>query len=89
MAFGISPNDGYPSTLGPIIYSVYLGPTQSNTPQNLNISMTLPEGTAKGEATINSALTSLYGASFAPVLGYFNVSVEVGDVTSGEYVRSA
>lgn len=89
IGFGISAGAGYPGTLGNVLATEYLGPDKSNVITPLNFTVSVSESFAKGEATIAASLMSLYGASSAPTLGEWNVTVTVGDATSEEYISSA
>lgn len=55
---------------------------------NLSFPLTLPSETAKGEVSITTALFQLYGASVSPTIEMFNVTVNVSDHTSTEYVST-
>ncbi|UKZ53638.1 hypothetical protein TrVGV298_007434 [Trichoderma virens] len=83
IVFGYAAGNGFPQSLGNVLASYYLGPTQSNVSGNLTRSITIPASAQKGEkALISASLMSLYGAVYGPTLTNFNVSVTVGDATS-------
>ena len=88
VAWGYSLAPGYPGTLGSFISSEYLGPDKSNTLENITIEATAPSGLS-GEAyagkdlLLSAAVYSLYGASSAPIVEAFNVTVKVGETTEG------
>jgi hypothetical protein len=89
VAWGFSLAPGYPGTLGSFISSEYLGPSKSNTLQNITLTVQAPEGLS-GEAyagkdlLLTAAVYSLYGASSGPVVQAFNVTVKAGEKTEGE-----
>ncbi|KAL7945797.1 hypothetical protein V8C42DRAFT_344556 [Trichoderma barbatum] len=82
IAFGYAAGDGFPESLGSVLGSFYLGPSESNTLHNLSRTITIPATAQKGEALISASLMSLWGAVAGPGLTNFNVSVTVGDETS-------
>ncbi|OCK72993.1 hypothetical protein K432DRAFT_411125 [Lepidopterella palustris CBS 459.81] len=88
IAFGIAAGKGYPGSMGTVLSSGYLGPSQSNTQDNITYSITLPATTPKGKSLLSAGLFSLYGAVGDPTITSFNVSVTVGDVTSESLVSS-
>ncbi|KZM27774.1 uncharacterized protein EKO05_0002468 [Ascochyta rabiei] len=92
VAWGYALAPGYPATLGAFIQSSYLGPNKSNTAENITIQATVPAGLASdsynGSLVLTAGVYSLYGASSAPVVTGFNVTVEVGEETSEELVIS-
>jgi hypothetical protein len=88
VAWGYSLAPGYPGTLGSFISSEYLGPSKSNTLENITISATVPEALsgaayAGKDLLLSAAVYSLYGASNGPVVQAFNVTVKVGEKSEG------
>ncbi|KAJ4309099.1 hypothetical protein N0V94_009083 [Neodidymelliopsis sp. IMI 364377] len=92
VAWGYALAPGYPLTLGAFTQSSYLGPNASNTLENVTVQATVPEDLSSdswnGSLVLNAGVYSLYGASGSPVVTGFNVTVQVGDETSEEVVRS-
>lgn len=90
VAFGLSPPPSHSDWIGTVLSSQYLGPAQSNLRQNLNITLTIPEGLAAvgSQQVVYAALYSLYGASSMPTLTTFNVTASIGKKTSEEYTGS-
>jgi hypothetical protein len=87
-AFGISPGAGYPSSLGIIAGSDYLGPDASNSLEKLNFTISTTKNQVAGPSTLSASVFSLYGAVSGPLLVPFNVSVILGDTTSTDTVNS-
>lgn len=84
---------GYPYTLGSFADSAYLGPSKSNTLENVTISATVPAGLASEswngkDVVLSAGVHSLYGASGSPTVTGFNVTVKIGEQTGDEAVRS-
>lgn len=92
VAWGYSLAPGYPTTLGSFVQSAYLGPSKSNTLENVTIEAMVPAQLANeaynGSLVLNAGVYSLYGASGSVTVTGFNVSVEVGEETGGEIVES-
>jgi len=91
VVWGFAPTPGFPLSLGAFVSSAYLGPSKSNQLQNVTIPATAPADLAqwKGKQVVLSAsLFSLYGVSGTPSVANFNVTVNVGDQTSGSVKRS-
>ncbi|TDZ61509.1 hypothetical protein CTRI78_v004327 [Colletotrichum trifolii] len=89
IAFGVAPAaSAYPGTLSTLLGSFYLGPEQSNVPNNITEPITIPESLVPGKYVIAASLFSLYGASSSPTVSNYNVTVNVGNETSTTYVRS-
>lgn len=88
IAFGIATGKGYPDSLGTLLTSEYLGPALSNSLDNITFPIVIPGNIPKGESVFAASLFSLYGASTSPTLTNYNVSITVGDTTSGDYVSS-
>ncbi|CAK3932166.1 Hypothetical predicted protein [Lecanosticta acicola] len=90
IAFGISPaNASSPGTLGPdLLTSKFLGPSLSNTNENITHYVSIPTDIAEGPAVLQAALFSLYGVSLGPTISSYTANVTVGDATSTDYVAS-
>lgn len=88
VALGVAPSHGYQGALGQVTDSFYLGPQQSNVLGGIPKWTTLPASVAKGQATYTATFYSLFGAAAAPTLTSFNVTINVGDQTSTDYVTS-
>ncbi|KAH6639552.1 hypothetical protein C7974DRAFT_134189 [Boeremia exigua] len=92
VAWGYTLAPGYAATLGSFVQSSYLGPSESNTLENVTVEATVPAALAgdayNGTLILSAGVTSLYGASSSPVVTGFNISVTVGAETSEELVRS-
>ncbi|KAM0253371.1 hypothetical protein ACHAQJ_007265 [Trichoderma viride] len=84
-AAGFAHGEGYPDSLGYVLGSYYLGPSESNILTNITRSVTVPAGTPNGEGLITVSVTSLWGAAYMPSLTNYNVSVTIGDETSTTY----
>ncbi|KAH7417580.1 hypothetical protein BKA64DRAFT_718320 [Cadophora sp. MPI-SDFR-AT-0126] len=87
-AFGIASGPGYPSSLGAIMGSDYIGPDGSNSLKKLNFTVSTNKNQIAGPSTLSASVFSLYRASYSPLLVPFNVSVTVGDTTSLEKVNT-
>lgn len=92
VAWGYSLAPGYPGSLGSFAQSAYLGPSKSNTFENITVQATVPADLASasynGSLLLSAGVTSLYGASAGPVVMGFNVTVKIGEETSEETVTS-
>ncbi|KAK7553672.1 hypothetical protein IWX49DRAFT_221460 [Phyllosticta citricarpa] len=88
VAFGLAPDASYGYSLGSVVGSQYLGPGNSNKPEDVPILIFLPKDAPTGEQIFGASLYSLYGASSSPVVSNFNVTVTVGNETSSDYVSS-
>jgi hypothetical protein len=92
VAWGYALAPGYPLSLGAFIQSSYLGPSKSNTLEKVTVEATVPEGldsdSWNGSLVLSAGVHSLYGASSSPVVTGFNVTVQVGEETSEETVKS-
>jgi hypothetical protein len=94
VAWGFDLLPGYPGSLGGYASSAYLGPSKSNQGQNnVTISATVPAELAEAyyfgkEMLLNAAVYSLYGASSGTTVTGFNVTVSIGNATSGDVVSS-
>src|SRR5690242_1537302 len=92
VAWGYSLAPGYPAELGSFAQSAYLGPSKSNTLDNITVQATVPAQLASasynGSLLLSAGVTSLYGASAGPIVVGFNVTVTVGEETSVETVQS-
>ena len=77
-----------PDSLGTLWGSKYLGPDDSNVESNITAIVHIPSGTQKGKTTLTGSLFSLIGALYSPNTEDFQVTVRVGEFTSGEYVFS-
>lgn len=62
---------------------------QSNKRQNITYSLTVPEDNfiKDGKASLRVSLFTLWGAARHPDITSWSVPVELGDVTSDEYIR--
>ena len=60
----------------------------SNVDGNITASVHIPSGTQEGKTTVTASLFSLLGALYNPDLDTFQVTVNVGESTSSEYVFS-
>jgi len=88
VAVGVSSGSGHQGALGTIIDSFYLGPSQSNTLSPITEQIVVTNDVPAGPALITASFYSLYGAALAPTLVTYNVSVTIGDSTSGSRVTS-
>lgn len=91
IAWGYSLSPGYPATLGSLTNSSYLGPSKSNQVSNVSVATVAPAELAQWagkEVVLAGSLFSIYGASGTPSVTNFNVTVQVGEETSEEVVRS-
>jgi hypothetical protein len=88
VAFGIAAGSGYQGALGNIVDSFDLGPSRSNIDTPINEYVTVPNGIAAGPALFTATFYSLFGAELSPSLTTWNVSVTIGDTTSGTRVTS-
>jgi hypothetical protein len=90
ISFGISPaSSAHPESLGTLLDSKFLGPDLSNTVGNITHYVHIPATQPKGKTVLTAAHFSLLGAVLTGDVEYFNVTVEVGDSTSAEYVSSS
>ncbi|KAL0264744.1 hypothetical protein SLS55_000695 [Diplodia seriata] len=92
VAFGAAPAEyAYEKTLGTaVLGEKTLGPELSNVVRNISLPLSVPADFQKGEAVVTAALFSLTGARYSPALSYFNVTVDVADVTdASEFVQSS
>ncbi|KAH6885939.1 hypothetical protein B0T10DRAFT_563920 [Thelonectria olida] len=88
IAFGYATGAGFPSSIGTVANSFYLGPTKSNQIRNFNETITIPSTVPKGKGVISASLFTLIGAVESPTLANWNVSVTFGDKTSKTYKSS-
>jgi hypothetical protein len=92
VAWGYELAPGYYASVGAYPQSAYLGPNKSNTYDNITVEATVPaelnDPIWNGSLTLAAGVYSLYGVGSGPVVTGFNVTVQVGDETSEETVKS-
>jgi hypothetical protein len=89
VAFGVAAGSGYQGALGNIVDSFELGPALSNIETPIIEYATVPNGIAAGPALFTATFYSLFGAELSPTLSTYNVSITIGDTTSGTRVTSS
>jgi hypothetical protein len=77
VAFGVAPGAGFPGSLGNVLSTAFLGPSQSNIVTPITFDVTLPAGTGNGEHVLTAAVYSLFGATYAPTVTEFNTTITV------------
>jgi Nis1 family len=77
VAFGVAPGAGYPNSLGNVMSTAYLGPSQSNILTPIEFSVTLPAGTQNGPYILTASVMSLLGVAYEPSLEEFNATITV------------
>lgn len=87
-AFGIADGEGYPQSLGTVIASEYLGPSESNVLTPIDFTVSIDANTPTGTHLLSVVVFSLYGAVAGPSTDYYNVTVTVGSETSTDTVTS-
>jgi hypothetical protein len=86
--FGIAEGEGYPQSLGTVINSEYLGPSESNILTPIPFALQIDANTPAGPAILSAVVFSLYGEVADPGSNMYNVTVNVGTTTSTSTVTS-